>query len=472
MDFQRGERVTLNFDTGGVEKLEQENNNEHLTPTFPTFVSDILERESSTAPVAPSLSGNKAGFPAHKKRIPRVSAFKQQRAAKEQQAAAAQKAQDAPKPRAGFDPQEEKQAIDKENRDRLDAMSDAEIEEERRELLQGLSPALIQKLLMRSNIDDGSNERDLYPESKPALSQATGEVEVGEKPEAKSNPPTTTKTVSFASDIETEQPLTPQEPEPSPQLQHTEDPSTTPSTTTTSTQQDPDPTEDSIHFPHPPQPPDLDPNDPSFLTNLHTKYFPNLPYNPTSLSWMTPIDPSDTASAYHPSHSALAASDLRFDFTGALLPPSVARQIPTDRGLHHHADAPEAAGYTVPELAVLARSQVAAQRCMAYQTLGRVLYRLGRGEFGVERARQETDGPVQVAVNPGEEGDGEEDEDEDVDVGSAMAGGLWACVEEGRVIETMTEEAGRERGHLTARTFAQEALWNWRRGGGRKRHAV
>jgi hypothetical protein len=45
-------------------------------------------------------------------------------------------------------------------------------------------------------------------------------------------------------------------------------------------------------------------------------------------------------------------------------------------------------------------------------------------------------------------------------------------MDEGRVVETMTEEANREKGHLTARTFAQEALWNWRRGGGRKRQAV
>ena len=64
------------------------------------------------------------------------------------------------------------------------------------------------------------------------------------------------------------------------------------------------------------------------------------------------------------------------------------------------------------------------------------------------------------------------DEDDEDDVGDAMAAGLWNCVEEGRVIETLTEEAAKEKGHLTAKTFAQEALWNWRRGGGRKRHAV
>jgi hypothetical protein len=66
----------------------------------------------------------------------------------------------------------------------------------------------------------------------------------------------------------------------------------------------------------------------------------------------------------------------------------------------------------------------------------------------------------------------EDSEDDDEDVGSAMAAGLWSCIEAGHVIETLTEEANKTRGHLTARTFAQEALWNWRRGGGRKRQAV
>jgi hypothetical protein len=118
---------------------------------------------------------------------------------------------------------------------------------------------------------------------------------------------------------------------------------------------------------------------------------------------------------------------------------------------------------------VLSRSAVPAQRCMAYQTLGRILYRLGQGEYGVEKPRQDTDGPVQVAKNPDTE---ESEDDDEADVGSAMASGLWSCIEEGRVVETMTEEANKTKGHLTARTFAQEALWNWRRGGGRTRHAV
>jgi hypothetical protein len=462
MEFQRGERVNLNFETGGVEKLEPEDSHEPSMPSFPSFVGDILERESSPAnpPTAPSIGANVNGFPAHKKRVPRVSAFKQQRAAKEKQAAADSEAPAQYAPlharSAGSDLDAEKQSIDDENQTRLASMSEYEIAEERQELLSSLSPALLQKLLGRSNIDQGSNERDLFP-PEHALPPATDDSR--EEPEPKSP---STKKVSFAPEPEHDAPSQRIEPTtPTPPVQPI------PATTTDTAPQE---ASDSLHFPTARQPPDLDPNDPAFLKNLHDKYFPNLAYNPSALSWMAPIDPSDKSSPYHPSQTALNATELRFDFKGSLLAPSIARSLPSNRGLHHHSDAPEAAGYTIPELAVLSRSAVPAQRCMSYQTLGRILYRLGQGEYGVEKGKQDTDGPVKMASNPNTE-EGESDGEEE-DVGSAMAAGLWSCIDEGRIIDTLTEEANKERGHLTARTFAQEALWNWRRGGGRTRQAV
>ncbi|CBX98061.1 hypothetical protein IAQ61_010165 [Plenodomus lingam] len=470
MEFQRGERVNLNFDTGTVERLEPEVDHTTPTYTFPSFIGDIQERDSSqsTPPVAPLPKANANGFPAHKKRQPKESAFKRQRASRDQQAVAtASKPQAAPKPSsAGFDADAERKAIDEENRRTLAVMSDAEIEQERQDLMSSLSPELLQKLLMRSSLNDGSNERDLYPEESPGTSSIADRED--SKPNQKGNEFTRSsasnsssmKKVSFtAQGSNHESP-----PREAPTTGSHISGSQSLSRTTTPL---PDTVIDAIHFPRPPQLPELDPNDPSFLKDLHAKYFPSLPYDPSKLSWMAPIDPSDKSSPYHPSQTGLNATELRFDFKGALLPPSVARSLPSDRGLHHHADAPEAAGYTIPELAVLARSKVAAQRCMAYQTLGRILYRLGQGEFGVEKARQDTDGPVQVVQDPDMDDEGDEE-----DVGSAMAAGLWSCIEEGRVIETLTEEANRTRGHLTARTLAQEALWNWRRGGGRKRHAV
>lgn len=457
MSFARGERVYFDFDSGIGEKVENERGEAPGLPSV-AFVGDIRERPVAVAnpPQAPTFKANVNGFPAHKKRMPRVSVFKQQRSTGEHAPQAANP------PGRSMNPDDERRQIDEENRQRLAGMSAEEIEEERSELLSSLSPSLIQKLLGRANIDEGSNERDLGLNAPVAPT-----TDVGTEASTRDS-----KKVSFAT-------LDTQEPEPTHRDQR---PAPTPSSSNISTYapaQNPTepalvPESDSIHFPKPQQPPDLDPDDPAFLQNLHEKYFPNMPYDPSSLSWMAPIDPSDKSSPYHPSQKAFNAADLRFDFKGSLLAPSIAREIPVTQGLHHHADAPEAAGYTIPELAVMARSAVPAQRCVAYQTLGRILYRLGRGEFGIEKVRQRTEGPVQVATNPDEEIEvDEEDIEVDMDdAGSAMATGLWSCVEEGRVVETLTEEANKEKGHLTARTFAQEALWNWRRGGGRKRQAV
>ncbi|KAF2252644.1 hypothetical protein BU26DRAFT_421837 [Trematosphaeria pertusa] len=457
MSFARGERVHFDFDSGVVDKVDSEDGRPPA-PASTAFVGDILERPAAASPpVAPMPKANTTGFPAHKKRVPRVSAFKQQRAATGRGAQANGASEP---PGAHMNASEERSQIDEENRQRLAGMSAAEIEQERNDLLSSLSPSLIQKLLNRANIDEGSNERDLGLELPAA--PATDDIE----PETK---PSRSKKVSFAA-----QEVDTSESPPSQQLEPTPVASSTPASTESDVATSIQPDSDSIHFPKSPQPPDLDPDDPGFLKNLHEKYFPNLPYDPSSLSWMAPIDPADKSSPYHPSQIAFNASDLRFDFKGSLLAPSVAREIPVNKGLHHHADAPEAAGYTIPELAVMARSAVPAQRCVAYQTLGRILYRLGQGEFGWEKEKRQADGPVKVAKDPNQ--DEEEDEDEveiDMeDAGSAMAAGLWHCVEEGRVIETLTEEAGREKGHLTAKTYAQEALWNWRRGGGRKRQAV
>ncbi|KAL5447844.1 hypothetical protein PMIN07_001884 [Paraphaeosphaeria minitans] len=489
MSLARGERVYFDFDNGTIEPAgaEQENDDAQPLALASAFVGDILERPAggvAQPPVAPSLKTNVGGFPAHKKRTPRVSAFKRDRAAngtakaRKQTQAAPQRTEGSQEQRAqtkgtGGANDDEKRQIDQENRKRLADMSAEEIEQEQRELLESLPPSLIQRLLKKADIADGSNERDWDAPEVPA-----SEGPKVEETEPKAEPtrkvlaePSSAKKVSFA------EPDTGDVPAPV-QYTHTQP---APPTSQEPTIPDTGLAEEdgSIHFPRPSQPPDLDPNDPAFLQNLHEKYFPNLAYDPSTLSWMTPIDPSDTRSPYHPSHRAFNARDLRFDFKGALLAPSAAREIPVTHGLHHHADAPEAAGYTVAELAVMARSSVAAQRCVAFQTLGRVLYRLGRGEFGFERVRRKVDGPVQVVKNPDvkEEEEEEEIDEEDVeidmeDAGSAMAAGLWKEVEEGKVVETLTEEAGRSRGHLTSRTFATEALWNWRRGGGRKRAAV
>jgi hypothetical protein len=204
--------------------------------------------------------------------------------------------------------------------------------------------------------------------------------------------------------------------------------------------------------------PNLDPSSPSFLADLQTHYFPDTPHNPSTLSWLQlpsrdPHDP-DASSAYHPASivTSVSPSALRFSLSGTVLSPSTSLSLPTSLGLHHHAQDPEAAGYTIPELAILSRSTLPAQRCIAWQVVGRILFRLGKGEFG-ER-------------------------------GSALVEGLWSVVEREGVVARMLEEAGGEsdrtvangdsagekRGgigrHASAKAWAVEGVWLWRKGGG------
>lgn len=288
-------------------------------------------------------------------------------------------------------------------------MSTEEIDEERQELLKGLSPALIERLLKKSTLNHGA----VHGSFKDAEHD---ETEVTQEPQPQPETPksaSSSKKVSF-------------------------DPTPTtapPAPTVTDIGEDALPPPTHVHFPRPPPTnDDLDPSDPEFFNQLHTKYFPSLPADPSKLAWMNAPTPAEDLS-YHPSQTDLPVSALRFDFRGDLLPPRKSRELPANLGLHHHADAPNAAGYTVPELARLARSAFPTQRCMAMQMLGRILYRLGMGLYGVEDITQ----------------------------------GLWRCMEEGRVIAGLEEAAaGRQGGHLSVKAYATDALWLWQKGGGHR----
>lgn len=432
----RGERFELDLDGD-----DEQNVSQNSTSQRGAFVGDILERKTASAvpPKAPAVKSH-GGFPRHQKR--NVASRSKQSKAQEAQAQPSTEdpttSQDEGEDRnskAGTTwEEEEKQRIDLENRQKLAQMSTEEIEAERQELMNSLSPALLQRLLQRSTIDSGASEEDLSQTSKVGRTQPS------------------TKTVSFAEPMRDEPSAAQTVPSQKSQNDDLEAPMAEPLA------------EESIHFPHPPQPPDLDPSSATFLTDLHTKYFPSLPSDPSKLEWMQSSPSSNQK--YDAAASTLQAKDLRFSFKGELIPPKVAAEIPVTEGLHHHGDAPDAAGYTIPELAHLAQSSVPAQRCIAFQTLGRILYRLGLGEFGNEGESTELIDTAETV------------ESTDGDIASVehtfgdLARGLWAVVEEQKVIEILMMEAegnGVDRGrHLSAKAYAMEAVWLWRKGGGRR----
>ncbi|EJT75532.1 hypothetical protein GGTG_05465 [Gaeumannomyces tritici R3-111a-1] len=424
-------------------------------------VFDIQEKQTgeAKAPSFPQIKSTASGFPEHKKRS-RVSTFKKQR--REAGAGGGDNkgevrrdvpASIAPEPRSGpggagggpanglVPPGPERRTIDRENRQRLAAMSSAEIADAQAELLSSLDPNVLQMLLRRANLDEKPPGPDPFAmdsvSSAPLPASTKTEGAEGAEENTMKELRAPKKTVSFAATVEDEVP----EP-PSRQQQPDQAPPEQPSPAPQQQQEPPKASTNTTHFPHATGPPELDPSDPNFLEALHQKYFPNLAADPAKLAWMAPLptegSPADRDSPYYPGQTSLAVSQLRFDFAGRLLPPRLSRQIPTTKGLHHHGEAPEAAGYTVAELARLARSAVPAQRCIAFRTLGRILFRLGKGEWG-----------------PGDEG--------------SMAMGVFRQVSEGRVLDSLNEAASVEEGtgHRAARAYAIEALWLYEKGGWR-----
>lgn len=391
-----------------------------MDPTL--LIGDIVEKESShKKPVEFSDTPVSAtGFPQHKRRW-RSSAFKQQRA--KSQAQEPEQPSQGSSGAGGFEAVE-KQRIDQENRQKLSGMTPSEIAQAQDDIMNGLNPALIQRLLQRANIDETTGPSPFDPPPTEATEptqapQSPPEIKVedtSKAPKSKAAAPTPVTSTKKIADNYDEDAAPAQIP--SDMFPITDLPK-------------------SMHFPVPPALPDLDPSDPDFLATLHEKYFPNLPADPSKLAWMAPVPTKDSLadrdSPYYP-HPEIAVSALRFDFQGRFLSPRISRAVPISKGLHHHGEAPEAAGYTITELARLARSAVPAQRCMAFQTLGRILYRLGQGEWG-----KTVDDPIAM--------------------------GTWGAVKSGRVLETLSEAAMVEGGHRGSRAYATEALWLFEKGG-------
>ncbi|CAN8105215.1 unnamed protein product [Discula destructiva] len=414
------------------------------------FLADIKEKEVG-AVQAPSFPQPKpAGFPEHTKRT-RSSAFKQRRqgadgtssdiraqhATNSQQPFRAAQTHSAP-PAAVSGATLEKRAIEEEVNSLLASMSAEEIDESRRELLETMKPSILEMLLKRSNIDDAQSSASVFdepPETKPQMDTiqdapalAVTDVPTPSSPKNASKP---RKSVRFDEDAAPSEPpadLLEAGAQPPPRTPKTDDTTFAPNTT---------------HFPQPKSLPDLDPADPDFLEILHEKYFPSLPADPSKLAWMAPLptphSTADRESPYYPGQDSLSLAALRFDFKGRLLAPARSRAIPVSQGLHHHGEAPEAAGYTIAELGRLARSAVPAQRCVAFQTLGRLLFRLGEGEWGGGEAE--------------------------------VAKGIWRSCQENRIIDSLLEaaEVPEGSGHRGSRAYATEAVWLFEKGGWREK---
>lgn len=444
----RGERFFVDL-SDDDEEVEQK------LPTSFDFVGDVQERAPSAPapPAPPQPSTSSTGFPAHKKRS-KESAFKRRRAGKESSpnVSTANEINSSSKESIK---QNEKESIDEENKQRLASMTPAQLKDEREELMSSLPSSLLERFLRRANIDEDSHANSLRTDDELPSKSTPENTTKPKKSVTFEIPPQENQHPQVQVEEENEKEDSGEAPIP---LQHPSD------LDSRAPEQPPElfpasqPPTGSIHFPRPPPRdspvPNLDPSSETFLSDLQTHYFPDTPHDPSSLSWMQPSTSSSTdassdhTSAYHPESTAtsVAPASLRFSLVGNLLAPRTSLSLPTTLGLHHHASDPEAAGYTIPELATLSRSTVPAQRCLAWQVLGRFLFRLGKDEFG-ER-------------------------------GSELVEGLWSTVEREDVVAGMLAEAGDSGSndgnvnpgkfgrHASAKAWATEAVWLWRKGCG------
>ncbi|RAL06359.1 uncharacterized protein BO80DRAFT_420659 [Aspergillus ibericus CBS 121593] len=454
----RGERFILDLDSDDDAAPEAS----HDVPpgsssiAIPGMIGEIRERTPAAAPAPPAPKPSTTGFPAHRRRA-KPSAFKQRRAPT------------ASTPASAPGPTDEKTAIAQENERQLASMSDAQIQQERQELMESMDSSLLERFLRRARIDADDNAATSQPAaSSSAVQPATAEpAKDDEEENAAPAPPAAAPSI------------TPSSAKPPPSNEPSPDdvpPAETPSDLHAAAELPPS---GSVHFPAPPSQtspmPNLDPSSPSFLSDLQTHYFPNISHDPAALSWLQPpsADPEDpdSTSAYHPASNAEAIhpANLRFSLLGTVLSPSTSLSLPTTLGLHHHGKDPHAAGYTIPELAILSRSTFPAQRCIAWQVLGRILFRLGKGQFG-ERGSPLVEGLWSVVEREGVVA-GMMAEADGVTAGTtSRRGEKGSAADETKESSQEQESAGTgaassRRQHASATAWAVEGVWLWQMGG-------
>ncbi|KAI9372809.1 RPAP1-like protein [Aspergillus egyptiacus] len=434
----RGERFEIDLDSGseGFPAVSS-------ALAIPGVIGEIQERSPATTPAPPTLK-SASGFPAHRRRA-KASAFKQRQSR-------------STSTRADSDTlysnlQDEKTAIHEQNHQQLASMSDAQIKKERDELISSLDPSLLERFLRRARIDNDDSVPSASATATKDCAQpstsCTQQPEPTPTARARSQYPTETKKASLLDDFA---------------------PPTVPSDLLPAAES---PLSGSVHFPTPPPRPatmpTLDPSSPSFLSDLQAHYFPDISHDPSSLSWLQPpsSEPDEPgappSSAYHPGSNAEAvhSASLRFSLTGTILSPSTSLSLPTTLGLHHHGHDPHAAGYTIPELAILSRSSFAAQRCIAWQVLGRILFRLGKGQFG-ERGSTLVEGLWSVIEREGVVAGMVEEASSSTSASNQRSNQLPAVAEHDGPASSAANGIGR---HASAAAWAVEGVWLWQMGG-------
>ncbi|CCM05739.1 uncharacterized protein FIBRA_07971 [Fibroporia radiculosa] len=379
------------------------------------LVGSILERKPRATPLAPSPkpASGKTGFPAvqHRSQSAFARSREQQKrtpSARSQQVPAVQNVHASALEAGNGNTDDWREQIDEENRRRVEAMSEEEREEERREILQRFGPSVSETLRkvreLREKKRLGSERRETEGTSvtnrgapdgtfgqnvklTSALTSSSG------KPSRPSSPPSAMsrggtrpssradRSVRFA-DITSKDIHVYESAPPSPRRRPLALPPPSDADGPTISLGEWAPTSPSVRrreqgpfLPDAQSPPQVEEGTPE---DIRRRFFPTALANDPSLAWMEPS-----------SDSPATPSTLRFDLTGAPIPPDVSAVLPTHLGLHHHAEGVHA-GYSLDELFLLSRSTVPAQRAAIIGVLAHIARRLKNGKT-VQLSGQDSD---------------------------------------------------------------------------------
>lgn len=413
------------------------------------LIGEIVEHDVQEAvpPTAPSGATNN-GFPQLAKfdfSKKKPSRFRQPPATKRE-----------PTPRRELS---EAEKIHEENIKKILELSTEEIAQERQELLQGLDPKLIQSLLKRAEERSPSHASHSHAEGFDGwIGGGKNDVKLPHLDLEDVNRALGVKTVRFSEEPQVEEAKVEKLTEEDNENEHGEEQTDEKEEDENANDEiapdgyqivsDEEPEVD-VHFPKPKAPtedPEMDLNDPNFLSKLHEKYYPDLPKETAKLAWMSEPLPQQRITTYE------AISDMRFDFKGNLVELTDENaEKPTHLGLHHHSDNPQLPGYTLAELLHLTRSVVPTQRCLGIQMLGRILHKLGLHKYNIAPVADTEENPAL--------------EQEISLLVTQFESMMWDLIEQLRIVESLTEASQAK--NLSVQNYAIEALWLWKQGGGR-----
>ncbi|KAL6929267.1 hypothetical protein ACO0SA_002607 [Hanseniaspora valbyensis] len=185
-------------------------------------------------------------------------------------------------------------------------------------------------------------------------------------------------------------------------------------------------------------------DDPEFEEKLKEKYFPDLPAEIDKLKWMENEEDSNITN----NKVIDTVADLRFDFKGNLCAPQ--QDISTTKdGLHHHAENPDLKGYTLEELQTYALSTYPGQKCIALQTLGRIMYKIKAERYYqlIPEIDQEQFDELNGDITP---------------IIEQIYGMLWSWLKHLKIVEII--ESNLNAKNLSIKNYATEAIWMLKQG--------